>query len=44
MIPAGALRAQKNIIRQHLIWEGVFIKLEVNDKWYWQNEIQDVIL
>lgn len=41
MIPAGALRAQKNISRQHLIWEGVFIKLEVNDKWYWQNEIQE---
>jgi len=32
---------QKNITNQNLIWYGLFTTININEKWYFQNEIQE---
>lgn len=41
LMTTNYLHAQKNITKQDLIWYGLFTTFEVNDKWYFQNELQE---
>ena len=36
----NAVFAQKEVTKQSLVWYSLFTTLEFNDKWYFQNEIQ----
>jgi len=40
-ITVSHLCGQKNITNQNLIWYGLFTTIEINDKWYFQNEFQE---
>jgi len=33
--------AQKNITNQSVVWYGYTLTLQLSDRWYWQNEIQE---
>lgn len=37
----SSLCAQKKVINQDLIWYGVFTTININEKWYFQNELQE---
>ena len=37
----NALCTQKKVINQDLIWYGVFTTVNINEKWYFQNELQE---
>jgi hypothetical protein len=41
LIIINTIFAQKEITKQNLVWYGLFTILEFNDKWYFQNEIQE---
>jgi hypothetical protein len=41
LVVTNSVFAQKEITKQSLVWYGLFTTLEFNDKWYFQNEIQE---
>jgi len=41
LMATNSLYAQKNVTTQNLVWYGLFTTIEINEKWYIQNEIQE---
>jgi hypothetical protein len=41
LVVTNSVFAQKEITKQSLVWYGLFTTLEFNERWYFQNEIQE---
>ena len=41
ILTAHYVFGQKSITNQNLVWYGLFTTLEINKKWYFQNEVQE---
>lgn len=38
---SSVLYGQKKVVRQDLLWYGVYTTININEKWYFQNELQE---
>ncbi len=41
LIFSNVLYGQKKVVRQDLLWYGVYTTININEKWYFQNELQE---